>query len=82
MKQSTQSDPVCRVIDFSGVLSSVQKTGSLYHIFLLQLSIREVARQFPKIGYTTLQGRLSGRVLGYGHASGGKGILPPDTEGE
>ena len=58
------SDSVCRLISFSGVLSSIQKTGSLYHIFILQLSIREVARQFPKIGYTILQGRLSGRVLG------------------
>ena len=40
---------------------------------------------FPKIGYTTLQGRLSGRVVGYGHVLGSKGrgrVLLPDTEGE
>ena len=33
------SDSVCRLIYFSGVLSCVQKTGSPYHIFILQLSI-------------------------------------------
>ena len=33
-----------------------------------------------KIGYTTLQGCLSGRVKDYDHASGGKGkerVFPP-----
>ena len=54
-------------------------------LFLFQKSIRQVARNYPKIGYTTLQGHLSGRVKGYDHASGGKGkerMLPPDTEGK
>ena len=44
-----------------------------------------MVKHFPKIGDTTLQGRLSGRVVGFGHASGGKGrgrVLPPNTEGE
>ena len=69
-----------RLISFSGLLYEIPDHRR--STFILQLSIREVARHFPKIGYTTLQGRLSGRVVGYGHVSGGKGrgrVLPPDT---
>ena len=51
----------------------------------MQISIRELTVKYPSISYTTLQGRISGRVQGYDHASGGKGrarVLPKAVEGK
>ena len=47
------------LISFSGVLSSI-----ISPYLYTRLSIREVTKRFPKIGYTMLQERLSGRVQG------------------
>ena len=51
----------------------------------MQISIRELTVKYPSISYTTLQGRISGQVQGYDHASGGKWrarVLPKAVEGK